>query len=99
MSRSDNPRDTMREVLRDANKDMGRLFRDLNRSLKSATPKDTGRARRGWRVTGRTDILGTEASTKVIANDVEYVKYLNQGHSSQASDGYIGDVINRIFGN
>lgn len=95
--RSDDPRDTLREVIRDANRNFNRLLPQLTRELAKETPKDTGRASRGWNTVSRGDIIGTRSTQTVIRNDVDYVQYLNQGHSSQANAGYIAETINSVI--
>jgi hypothetical protein len=47
-------------------------------ALRDATPVDTGKARDGWKVVG-----------KSIQNDVEYIDRLNEGSSPQAPTHFI----------
>ena len=98
MSRSSDPRATIREITDAANEDLARLSSDLSRDLANATPRDTGQARRGWREQPTSRLIGTGRTQTLVSNDVDYVQYLNEGHSSQAQSGYIGDVINRVVG-
>ena len=75
-------RRTMREAKKDIKKEstlkvaLEKLV--LVSELRSATPIDTGNARRGWQTT-RTG----------IENPVEYIDKLNQGHSPQARPHFI----------
>lgn len=58
----------------------------LTNNLRSRTPIDTGRARRGWtnRASGR---------TASVENRVPYIDYLEQGHSRQAPTGFVRQAI------
>ncbi len=58
----------------------------LTANLRSRTPIDTGRARRGWtsRSSGR---------TASIDNRTPYIEYLEQGHSRQAPNGFVRQAI------
>lgn len=52
------------------------------RDLKAATPVDTGEARDGWKV----EKLPVGYS---VVNEVEHVKYLNEGSSKQAPSHFV----------
>lgn len=54
----------------------------LVNELKEATPVDTGEARDGWHHDG-----------KSIRNDVEHLKYLNEGSSKQAPAHFIEQTV------
>jgi len=52
------------------------------KQLKDATPVDTGNARDGWRV-----------EDNEIVNSVEYIEFLNDGHSDQAPARFIESTL------
>ena len=54
-------------------KEKTRVMGNLVNKLKDATPVDTGEARAGWKSEGST-----------IVNEVEHIRYLNEGSSEQA---------------
>lgn len=59
-----------------------KISRKLFEDLKDKTPVDTGLARDSW--------VFTEKDKRFdITNDVEYIKYLNQGSSQQAPARFI----------
>lgn len=58
----------------------------LTDNLKSRTPIDTGRARRGWQ--GRAQ--GTRAT---ISNTVPYIELLENGRSRQAPNGFVRQAV------
>ncbi len=51
-------------------------------TLKDKTPIDTGEAREGWKLSGSGD-------KRIISNDVEHLRYLNEGSSRQAPSHFI----------
>jgi len=51
--------------------------------LRETTPVDTGAARDAW------EIRPGSAGTLIVGNDKEYVRYLNEGSSSQAPAGFV----------
>ena len=59
--------------------------------VKPLTPKDTGRARRGWHLEGRGQ------KTKLV-NNVPYIGYLEKGHSKQAPNGMIVPLKRKLKG-
>jgi hypothetical protein len=74
----------------------------VERGVKSAMPVDTGRARASWGHWSPGDTNNPDASAAdalweegdeglsiTQGTNVEYVKYLNEGHSSQAPAGFI----------
>jgi hypothetical protein len=77
----------------DLDKTVGRIIReisnDLTKELRSRTPIDTGKARRGW----REHISRRKATVK---NKVEYISALEDGHSKQAPQGFVNQSINKI---
>jgi len=77
----------------DLDKTVSRIVRevtnDLYNELRSKTPIDTGKARRGWKVSN-----GSQKST--INNRVEYISALEDGHSKQAPKGFVNQSINKI---
>lgn len=55
----------------------------LVQALKANTPVDTGEARDGWRIDEKGD----------IANDVEHIAALNNGHSQQAPAHFVEKTV------
>lgn len=69
--------------LEDANmKELRRVSKLLVADLRDTTPVDTGLARDSW----KTETVG---KTIRISNDVEYLKYLNEGSSKQAPAHFV----------
>jgi hypothetical protein len=62
-----------------------KIAADAFANIVRATPVDTGRARAGWTFTPATSAY----STATIANNVDYVIYLNQGSSQQAPARFV----------
>jgi len=92
MARSTNPARTMAQVTLAMDQALDRLYGDINRELYRQTPKATGTAARGWQQGPRSRI-GDGVDQVIARNPVDYVEYLNQGHSSQAPAGYIDDIL------
>lgn len=67
----------------------GKLAFDLQAGLKLRTPVDTGTARNGWDV----DLAG---EYPIVMNNVEYIGYLNEGHSDQAPAGFVEAEIDKV---
>jgi len=64
---------------------------DAQADLMKATPVDTGEARGGWEA-----ITPTEPYQEgVIENNVEHIVYLNDGHSDQAPEGFVENIVQR----
>ena len=66
--------------------DVNSIGNRLTDTLKADTPKDTGRARRGWK-------RKNTASGFQITNRVDHIGALNEGSSSQAPRNYVGRSI------
>ena len=64
------------------------LVNDLVEELASKTPVKTGNARAGWHAS-----MSKDGAT--IANDVDYVSFLEDGHSGQARQGMIKPSIKK----
>jgi hypothetical protein len=62
------------------------LLNELAVGIKRDTPVDTGRAQAGWEITAPISKVG---DTGVLNNNVDYVIYLEEGHSGQAPAGFI----------
>jgi hypothetical protein len=54
------------------------LIEELALRIQARTPVDTGNARDGWNIDG-----------DAIVNFVEYIQYLEYGHSQQAPNGMV----------
>ena len=64
---------------------------DAHRDLVLATPVDTGQARQGWEATTPTKF----GEAGVIENNVEHIVYLNDGHSKQAPEQFVEQIVQR----
>lgn len=60
------------------------------KALKDATPKDTGKASKGWSSTI------TRSQVATITNDVPYIGILNDGHSQQAPSYFVEQTLHRL---
>ena len=74
--------DITKLVKAEAGKLANRKMQQIVTALRAATPVDTGAARDGWRIDGKT-----------IRNDVEYIDHLNQGSSEQAPSFFVEKTI------
>lgn len=61
----------------------------LARELKRTNPVDTGKSRRGWTVQGHAN------GNVTVYNKVQYVQYLEKGHSKQAPSGFIRQALSK----
>lgn len=61
----------------------------LARELKRTNPVDTGKSRRAWTVQGHKN------GNVTVYNKVNYVQYLEKGHSKQAPNGFIEQAISK----
>lgn len=77
-----------------ANKGIENRVEFATQSLKVVTPKDTGRASKGWK--NKTYKGADGYLDGSINNDVEYISYLNNGHSKQAPRYFIEQVLTTI---
>lgn len=86
-----------RLLLRNARRKVREVSLAVNRRVKVEMPVDTGRARAGWGwggggVQGPQEGIWSEAGdglTITQGTNVEYVAYLERGHSRQAPAGFI----------
>ncbi len=73
---------------------------DLYRRIIKRTPVDTGRAKGGWGITTEVDApdgdvgsvaldFSIEDGQVIIYNNVDYISYLEHGHSKQAPTGMV----------
>ena len=88
--------DSMRQLKGEISTRVDRLVGDLRKELISRTPKQTGRASRGWRQTGRYDATKPSAQ-EVLRNDVPYIMPLEEGHSKQAPRGFVTQAIDSVI--
>lgn len=88
-------RQAMRDLLKEVNQDLGQFFDSLNNELAAGTPVASGRARRGWRVTGNPQIGSGAITRVVIQNPVPYIAVLDQGTSRQAPNGIVEPAVRR----
>lgn len=70
------------------------IVQAINTSVKRTTPVQSGRARRGWRTTGRYK-LGK--SSQVMENLVPYIGILDRGSSRQAPNGIVDPGVRKII--
>jgi len=83
-----------KEVQQLANVEIDELVNYAVDQLQIVTPVDTGEARQGWLTEERRQLDGYRGA--VIANDVEYISYLNNGSSQQAPSFFIEQVLLEI---
>lgn len=82
------------EVQRLANKDIERRVDFAVNTLRVVTPIDTGEARAGWE---DNTYRGTDGFLDgTIKNDVGHIEFLNRGHSKQAPQYFIEQVLIKI---
>ena len=72
------------------------IAKDLFKTVKKFTPKQSGRARSNWR-------LKKKSNTRYnLTNKVPYIKRLDEGYSKQSPNGFyrpaVGEVSNRKRG-
>jgi len=80
-----------REVSKQSNLEIEDRIDYATKTLRIVTPVDTGKARSGWNSETTKDRDGFVNGT--IYNKVEYVEYLNKGHSKQAPRYFIEQVL------
>lgn len=78
-------KDIMKDLHKQSAEFIETIMKDVKDVAKQNTPVDTGRAQRGWRSKGN-DVL----------NNVEYITYLEDGHSKQAPNGIASPTIKEI---
>lgn len=61
----------------------------LARELKRTNPVDTGKSRRAWTVQGHKN------GNVTVYNKVNYIQYLEKGHSKQAPNGFVEQAISK----
>ena len=78
------------DALDEADKEFAQRVLLAVKALKAATPKDTGRASKGW--------SSTLTTTQVaqIQNEVPYIGILNDGHSQQAPAYFVEQTLHRL---
>ena len=76
---------------------------ELYSTIVSLTPVDTGHAKRNWVKNfdnlsfGEATIgISTSSGTEVISNEVPYVIFLEEGHSSQAPSGIVNVALDIV---
>ena len=74
-----------------ANKLAFDLQTELKRAPPLGTPVDEGTARAGWD-------LDTSGPSPIVQNNVEYIGYLNDGHSDKSPAGFVETAIDKIVG-
>lgn len=75
-----------------ATKETQKMQTDLFESIRNETPVDTGRARDGW----TTKAVTKMGDTGVIANDVEYIGWLEFGSDTVAPTAMVRRNIKRV---
>lgn len=79
------PEHIMKDIHKKSKQFISAVMDDVKRVAQDETPVDTGHARRGWR-RKKQDVL----------NNVEYITYLEDGHSKQAPSGIARPTIKEI---
>ena len=75
----------------EARKGAFKLQKRLKQTPPIGTPRDEGTARNGWDV-------DTSGPNPIVQNNVSYIGFLNDGHSSQSPEGFVEAAIDAIFG-
>jgi hypothetical protein len=78
------------DALDEIDKEFAQRVLQAVKALKEATPKDTGRASKGWSSTL------TKAQVATIVNEVPYIGILNDGHSQQAPSYFVETTLHRL---
>ena len=94
MLRSSDPNKIFRDITKTLGRAIDELFEDINTELVKVTPKQTGRASRGWRYTPRYR-LGYAGI--LIQNSVPYITRLDAGYSKQAPNGIVQTTIDKYI--
>ena len=89
-------RGTMRELYSEVNRELDQFFDALNTEAKALTPVKTGRAKRGWRRTGKPTIGQGATTDVVITNPVPYIAVLDKGSSKQAPQGMFEPALKKV---
>jgi len=79
------------EVSKQSNLEIEERVDYATETLRVVTPVDTGEARSNWKSETHKDKDGFVNGT--IYNKVEYIEYLNKGHSKQAPRYFIEQVL------
>ena len=82
------------EVSQLALKDIHSKIDYAEAQLQIVTPVDTGVARKGWYTKKSRTLFNGQVGE--INNDVEYISFLNNGHSKQAPKYFIEQVLVRV---
>lgn len=88
------PKKVIDDLYGEMSSDFGSFIEDLEKNLTAQTPKESGRAKRGWKVLNKPD-LSTNDNGAVIENRVPYIGVLDSGSSRQAPDGIVEPAIRR----
>lgn len=78
------------DALEEVNEEFAQRVLQAVQALKTATPKDTGRASKAWSST----LTSSEVAT--IVNNTPYIGILNDGHSQQAPAYFVEQVLHRL---
>ncbi len=78
------PDRAMKDLTKGMEDTVNRFLVEYTNELRASTPIDTGRARRGWKRTGKYKV---GESVPVIENRVPYIGVLDTGTSRQAPNG------------
>ena len=84
------------EMPEDVTEEMEERLDQTIDGLRAATPRDTGRAAEGWRLSPLTRRANGEFTAE-ISNPVEYISELNEGTSRQAPRRFVEQVAGRYF--
>jgi hypothetical protein len=86
------------QTTKEINADLTKYQRRLIVELARATPENTGRAMRGWVApeTPRVDYRSSGKTFAIARNDVPYIGILDKGSSSQAPNGIVKPVLDKL---
>tara|TARA_R110000868_G_scaffold123968_2_gene327925 strand:- start:1739 stop:2032 length:294 start_codon:yes stop_codon:yes gene_type:complete len=77
----------MRELSVIIQKEISAIASTYKDEVRSRTPVDTGRARRGW-------ANRTSGKNREVRNQVPYISKLESGYSRQAPNGFVNQAVN-----
>jgi hypothetical protein len=83
-----------KDMVRSFERAVNRFIELLNREVTRLTPRRTGRAARGWRVTNQYKI--GRRSPSLVENRVPYIGLLDLGYSKQAPNGIVDPAMRRL---
>lgn len=76
-----------KQIVREVGNGMRKLATQSTRTVKAATPVDTGTLRRGWTTSGMS--FGGSAFSFTLENNVEYAPFVENGHRTRGGGNWV----------